>query len=52
MTGTSAELVNGDVITVEQLLYGLMLPSGNDAAVSLATWGGSLIQHPEDVSHL
>lgn len=42
MTGTSAELVLGDVFTVEQLLYGLMLPSGNDAAVALATWGGGL----------
>jgi D-alanyl-D-alanine carboxypeptidase len=36
MTGTSAELVVGDTLTVEQLLYGLMLPSGNDAAVALA----------------
>lgn len=40
MTGTSAELVAGDVLTVEELLYGLMLPSGNDAAIALATWGG------------
>lgn len=27
-----------------QLLYGLMLPSGNDAAVALARWGGSVLQ--------
>lgn len=26
----------GDTLTVEQLLYGLLLPSGNDAAVALA----------------
>lgn len=43
MTGTSAQLVSGDVLTVEELLYGLMLPSGNDAAMALASWGGQLI---------
>lgn len=32
MTGTTAELMEGEEYTVEQLLYGLMLPSGNDAA--------------------
>ena len=26
--------------TVEQLYYGLMLPSGNDASLALAIWGG------------
>ncbi len=32
----------GDKLTVEQLLYGLLLPSGNDAAVALAEYvGGS-----------
>ena len=44
MTGTSAEISIGDLYTVEQLLYGLMLPSGNDAAMALAKWGGSIIQ--------
>ena len=34
--GTSANLETGDILTVEQLLYGLMLPSGNDAAFALA----------------
>ena len=34
--GTTANLETGDVLTVEQLLYGLMLPSGNDAAFALA----------------
>ena len=42
MTGTSAQLVTGDKLSVEQLLYGLMLPSGNDAAIALAIWGGNL----------
>jgi len=33
----------GDQLTVEQLLYGLLLPSGNDAAIALAEYvGGSI----------
>jgi D-alanyl-D-alanine carboxypeptidase len=32
LVGTSAELIIGDMISVEELLYGMMLPSGNDAA--------------------
>lgn len=38
--GTSAELNAGEIYTLEGLLYGLMLPSGNDAALALAVWGG------------
>jgi serine-type D-Ala-D-Ala carboxypeptidase (penicillin-binding protein 5/6) len=38
----------GDKLTVEQLLYGLLLPSGNDAAVDLAEYvGGSIPQFAE-----
>ena len=38
-------LYPGEELTVEDLLYGLMLPSGNDAALALAeyvsgTWEG------------
>ncbi|MGI6177100.1 MAG: D-alanyl-D-alanine carboxypeptidase family protein [Eubacterium sp.] len=33
---SSMNLVEGEVVTVEQLLYGLLLMSGNDAAVALA----------------
>ncbi len=40
INGTSAEIKEGEVYTVEQLCYGLMLPSGNDASLALATWGG------------
>jgi D-alanyl-D-alanine carboxypeptidase len=37
MTGSTVMGVHpGDVLTVEDLLYGLMLPSGNDAALVLA----------------
>lgn len=34
--GSSMYLQEGEVLTVEELLYGLMLHSGNDAAVALA----------------
>lgn len=30
--GTSAELLPKDKLTVTELMYGMMLPSGNDAA--------------------
>jgi D-alanyl-D-alanine carboxypeptidase (penicillin-binding protein 5/6) len=53
MTGTTAELIAGDVVNIEQLLYGLMLPSGNDAALALAKWAGALINtNPEEVTPL
>lgn len=38
--GSSMYLAEGEVVTVEQLLYGLMLPSGNDAAECLAAHCG------------
>ena len=34
--GSSMDLTPGDVVSVENLLYGLMLQSGNDAAAALA----------------
>lgn len=43
ITGTIAGLEKGDKYTIQQLLYGLMLPSGNDASKALAWWGGKLI---------
>lgn len=45
INGTSAELHCADVLTVNELLYGMMLPSGNDAAVSLALYCGVLLQY-------
>lgn len=36
--GSSIYLKDGEVMTVEQLLYGLMLKSGNDAATALAEY--------------
>ncbi|CAD8143903.1 unnamed protein product [Paramecium pentaurelia] len=36
ISGTTAGLLKGDSIFLRDLLYGLMLPSGNDAAVTLS----------------
>ena len=47
VTGTSAELLGGEIYTIEELLYGLMLPSGNDAATCLAEWGGRYLTMEE-----
>jgi len=41
--GTSAGLEKGDFLTVKELLYGLMLPSGNDAAITLSEGIGALL---------
>ena len=43
MTGTRAGLWAGDEITVRNLLYGVMLPSGNDAALCLAEGIGAIL---------
>lgn len=37
ISGSKMHLYTGEKITVENLLYGLMLPSGNDAAYALAS---------------
>ncbi len=45
--GSLMELRQGEIITVRELLYGLMLVSGNDAAEALAEHvGGILLQNP------
>jgi D-alanyl-D-alanine carboxypeptidase len=33
----------GDILTVKDLLYGMMLPSGNDSAFALAEYFGRLL---------
>lgn len=38
MEGSSMYLKEGEVLTLQELLYGLMLPSGNDAAMALAIY--------------
>jgi D-alanyl-D-alanine carboxypeptidase len=41
--GTTANLEEGEWVLVEDLLYALMLPSGNDAAMVLAENFGCLL---------
>jgi D-alanyl-D-alanine carboxypeptidase len=41
--GTTACLREGDSLSVFQLLYGMMLPSGNDAAYTLANFFGKML---------
>lgn len=40
--GTSADLLEYDTLSVHELLHGMMLPSGNDAAQALAIYFGNL----------
>ncbi len=53
--GSSMYLKEGEVLTIQELLYGLMLHSGNDAAVALAIYcGGTLegfVQLMNDKAH-
>ncbi len=42
--GTSAEIQAGESYSIEQLLYGLMLPSGNDASLALSSFCGHLLE--------
>ncbi len=43
--GSSVYLKSGDVYTVEELLYGLMLRSGNDCAIALALHCSGSVAH-------
>jgi len=42
--GTSADLIEDDILSVRQLFYGMMLPSGNDAAFLLAEYFGQILK--------
>ena len=42
--GSSMYLREGEILTVQELLYGLMLASGNDAAVALAIYCGGTVE--------
>jgi D-alanyl-D-alanine carboxypeptidase (penicillin-binding protein 5/6) len=47
--GTTAELAAGDQLNVWDMLHGLMLPSGNDAAMALAEhFGNKLLKLKEN----
>lgn len=45
VTGTTCALKAGDKVAVRDLLYGLLLPSGNDAAHALAEHFGERFKH-------
>ena len=49
--GTTAGLQKGDVLSVGQLLHGLMLPSGNDAAFALAQHFGRMLYKKKYTYH-
>ena len=42
--GSSMYLQEGEVLTIQELLYGMMLSSGNDAAVALAIYCGGTVE--------
>ena len=42
--GSSMYLQEGEVLSLQELLYGLMLSSGNDAAVALAIYCGGTVE--------
>lgn len=42
--GSSMYLKEGEVLTLQELLYGLMLSSGNDAATALAIYCGGTVE--------
>ncbi len=42
--GSSMYLKEGEVLTLQELLYGMMLSSGNDAAVALAIYCGGTVE--------
>ena len=42
--GSSMYLQEGEVLTLQELLYGLMIQSGNDAAVALAIYCGGTVE--------
>ena len=46
-----AQLQVGHQLTVEMLIYGLMLPSGNDAAYALAVAGGRVLAEDPELNN-
>lgn len=42
--GSSMYLQEGEVLTIQELLYGMMLSSGNDAATALAIYCGGTVE--------
>ena len=44
INGTSACLLEGDTLSIRELMYGMMLPSGNDAATALGIHFGAILR--------
>ena len=51
LPGTSAYIEKSDELTVRELMYGMMLNSGNDAATCLAEAFGTFLYHEENESY-
>lgn len=49
-SGSSARVRQGEKLSVDELLYGLLLPSGNDASVALAEHFGSRVSPDNETS--
>lgn len=45
LTGSIIGVMKGETLTIEQLVYGMMLESGNDAAEALAIAAGGDVKH-------
>jgi serine-type D-Ala-D-Ala carboxypeptidase (penicillin-binding protein 5/6) len=48
--GSSSDVREGERVPVRELLYGLLLPSGNDAAVAFAEHFGGRLKPPADAT--
>jgi D-alanyl-D-alanine carboxypeptidase len=51
MIGTTADLKQSTWVSIEDLLFGTMLPSGNDAAYTLAEYLGYLMSQKSKKAH-
>jgi len=49
--GSTSDVREGERLPVRELLYGLLLPSGNDAAVAFAEHFGGRLKPPSDAPH-
>lgn len=48
LEGTTAGLVTGDIIKLNDLFHAMMLPSGNDAAQTIADYFDKVIKEKMD----
>ena len=48
--GSTSQLKPGEIVKLDELLYGLLLPSGNDASVAIAEFVGQRLPVPTGCS--